>query len=144
RPGKAMSIAPGKRAPTAMAPLIIRKGGVPGWAFGLPGGPKIFPSALQAIVNLIEHGRELQHAAAAPRLWTESHHVELEPGYAGQSPAIAELGREVRLEKTVGGGMNAISFAPGGMMTGAACWRADGTVMALGGGLAEAGIRFVL
>ena len=144
RPGKAMSIAPGKRVPTAMAPMIIRKDGVPVWALGLPGGPKIFPSALQAIVNLIDHGMTLQQAVEAPRLWTEGHHIELEPGYAAQAAAFAALGRELRLEKTVGGGMNAISFAPGGMMTGAACWRADGTVMALGGGLAEAGIRFVL
>jgi gamma-glutamyltranspeptidase / glutathione hydrolase len=28
------------------------------------------------------------------------------------------------------------------MMTGAACWRADGSVVALGGGLARAGVRF--
>jgi gamma-glutamyltranspeptidase/glutathione hydrolase len=27
-------------------------------------------------------------------------------------------------------------------MTGAACWRADGSVVALGGGLARAGVRF--
>jgi gamma-glutamyltranspeptidase/glutathione hydrolase len=27
-------------------------------------------------------------------------------------------------------------------VTGAACWRADGTVMALGGGLARPGVRF--
>jgi len=29
-------------------------------------------------------------------------------------------------------------------MTGAACWRADGSPVALGGGLARAGVRFVL
>jgi gamma-glutamyltranspeptidase/glutathione hydrolase len=29
-------------------------------------------------------------------------------------------------------------------MTGAACWRADGSAVALGGGLARAGVRFVL
>ena len=38
--------------------------------------------------------------------------------------------------------MNAIAFGPGGQMTGAACWRADGTVSAMGGGLAEAGVSF--
>ncbi|MNF01110.1 Acylase ACY 1 [compost metagenome] len=40
----------------------------------------------------------------------------------------------------IGGGMNAIAF--GEAMTGAACWRADGTVAALGGGLARPGVRF--
>jgi gamma-glutamyltranspeptidase / glutathione hydrolase len=29
-------------------------------------------------------------------------------------------------------------------MTGAACWRADGSPVALGGGLARSGVRFVL
>jgi gamma-glutamyltranspeptidase / glutathione hydrolase len=29
-------------------------------------------------------------------------------------------------------------------MTGAACWRADGSPVALSGGLARAGVRFVL
>jgi gamma-glutamyltranspeptidase/glutathione hydrolase len=38
--------------------------------------------------------------------------------------------------------MNAIAFAPDGLMTGAACWRADGTVIAQGGGLARPGVRF--
>jgi gamma-glutamyltranspeptidase/glutathione hydrolase len=28
------------------------------------------------------------------------------------------------------------------MMTGAACWRADGTPVGIGGGLARAGVRF--
>jgi gamma-glutamyltranspeptidase/glutathione hydrolase len=42
----------------------------------------------------------------------------------------------------VGGGMNAFAFGPDGMMTGAACWRADGTVVGLGGGLAKPGVRF--
>jgi len=45
---------------------------------------------------------------------------------------------------TVAGGMNAIQFHADGSMTGAACWRADGSAAALGGGLARAGVRFVL
>ena len=38
--------------------------------------------------------------------------------------------------------MNAISFGADGMMTGAACWRADGTPVGIAGGLARAGVRF--
>jgi gamma-glutamyltranspeptidase/glutathione hydrolase len=44
--------------------------------------------------------------------------------------------------KHVGGGMNAIRFWPDGEMEGAACWRADGTPIGLGGGLARRGVRF--
>ena len=144
RPGKAMSIAPGKRVPTAMAPMIILKEDRPVFALGLPGGVRIFPSAMQAIVNLIDHQMSLQQAVEAPRLWTEGHHIELEPAYADREEALVKQGREVRLVKTVGGGMNAIAFEEDGMMTGAACWRADGTVMAQSGGLARPGVRFRL
>jgi gamma-glutamyltranspeptidase / glutathione hydrolase len=142
RPGKAMSIAPGKRVPTSMAPMIVLKDDRPAFALGLPGGVRIFPSAMQAIVNLIDHGMSLQQAVEAPRLWTEGHHVELEPAYAHMEEALASRGYEVRLVKTVGGGMNAIAFSEDGTMTGAACWRADGTVMAQSGGLARPGVRF--
>ena len=142
RPGKAMSIAPGKRVPTSMAPMIVLKDGKPAFALGLPGAVRIFPSAMQAIVNLIDHGMSLQQAVEAPRLWTEGHHVELEPAYAPMEQALVAEGYEVRLVKTVGGGMNAIAFGEDAMMTGAACWRADGTVMAQGGGLARPGVRF--
>jgi gamma-glutamyltranspeptidase/glutathione hydrolase len=142
RPGKAMSIAPGKRVPTSMAPMIVLNDGRPAFALGLPGAVRIFPSAMQTIVNMIDHGMSLQQAVEAPRLWTEGHHIELEPAYAHMGPALTGRGYEVRLVKTVGGGMNAIAFGESGMMTGAACWRADGTVMAQGGGLARPGVRF--
>jgi gamma-glutamyltranspeptidase/glutathione hydrolase len=45
---------------------------------------------------------------------------------------------------TVAGGMNAIQFHDDGSLTGAACWRADGTPVGLAGGLARAGVRFGL
>ena len=42
----------------------------------------------------------------------------------------------------VAGGMGAIAFEADGTLTGASCWRADGTPVGLGGGYARAGIRF--
>ncbi len=38
--------------------------------------------------------------------------------------------------------MNAIAMADDGMLTGSACWRADGTAVGLGGGPARDGVRF--
>ena len=144
RPGRALSIAPGKRVPTSMAPMIVLRDDRPVFALGLPGSVRIFPSALQAIVNLIDHGMSLQEAVEAPRLWTDGGPVELEPAYAPMRDALAARGHDVRLVPTVGGGMNAIAFEPDGTMKGAACWRADGTVIAHGGGLARPGVRFEL
>jgi len=141
-PGKALSIAPGKRVPTSMAPMIVLKDGKPSFALGLPGAVRIFPSAMQAIVNLIDFGMTPQQAVEAPRIWTEGAHVELEPGYAHHEEALAAMGHEMKIVPHIGGGMNAIAFGENGEMTGAACWRADGTVSALGGGLADAGIAF--
>lgn len=143
-PGRAMSIAPGKRVPTSMAPMIVLSDGRPAFALGLPGGVRIFPSALQAIVNLIDHGMSLQQAVEAPRLWTDGGAVELEPALAALRAGLEAQGFDVVLPPTIGGGMNAIAFAPDGMMEGAACWRADGTVLAIGGGMARAGVRFAL
>jgi gamma-glutamyltranspeptidase / glutathione hydrolase len=45
---------------------------------------------------------------------------------------------------TVAGGMNAVQFHADGTMSGAACWRADGTPIGIAGGLARAGVRFGL
>lgn len=139
-PDRALSVAPGKRVPTSMAPMILLKDGKPAFALGLPGGLRIFPTAMQAISNLIDHGMSLQQAVEAPRLWTQGQEVEIERGFVPQKAALEALGHEVRVMPHIGGGMNAISF--GQTMTGAACWRADGTVAALGGGLARPGVRF--
>ena len=38
--------------------------------------------------------------------------------------------------------MNAVSLGGDGTLTGAACWRADGTPVAVSGGLARPGVRF--
>lgn len=143
-PGRALSIVPGKRVPTSMAPMIGLRDGKPAFALGLPGGVRIFPSAMQAIVNLVDHRMSVEQAVEAPRLWTQGQHVELEPAYWDMQTALEARGHEVHRVKTVGGGMNAIAFDPDGMMTGAACWRADGTVIAQGGGLARPGVRFKL
>jgi gamma-glutamyltranspeptidase/glutathione hydrolase len=38
--------------------------------------------------------------------------------------------------------MNAIAFDPDGTLTGAACWRADGAPISVGGGYARPAVRF--
>ncbi len=145
RPGKALSIAPGKRVTTSMSPFMALREGRIRYALGLPGGRKIFPSVLQALVNLIDHGMELQEAVEAPRIWTEGPVVEVEHGI----PPAVRMGLEARGHKlqimpTVAGGMNGIQFHDDGTMSGTGCWRADGSAVGLGGGLARAGVRFVL
>ncbi len=144
-PGRALSIAPGKRCFTSMSPMMVAKDGRVLHALGLPGGLRIFPSALQAIVNLIDHGMSTQEAVEAPRLWTEGGTLELEPAFPDDVARVLEQrGHTITRVNRVAGGMNAVSFGEDGTMTGAACWRADGTAVGIAGGLARAGVRFTL
>ncbi|MGC2781071.1 MAG: gamma-glutamyltransferase, partial [Bradyrhizobium sp.] len=144
-PGRALSIAPGKRVFTSMAPMMALRDGRLRYALGLPGGLRIFPSAFQALVNLIDHGMSLQEAVEAPRLWTQGGVLELEPGFSEAIAAeLAARGHEIKREPVVAGGMNAIAFGDDGTLTGAACWRADGTPIAISGGRARAGLRFAI
>lgn len=144
RPGLANSLAPGKRVTSSMAPLIVLKDGRPRFALGLPGGLRIFPSALQAVVNLIDHGMSLQEAVEAPRLWTQGYELELEPRFPDAvADALQARGHTVLRVPNVGGGMGGIRFLDNGDLEGAACWRADGTPIAVGGGLARSGVRFL-
>lgn len=142
-PGRALSIQPGKRCFTSMAPMMVAREGRILHALGLPGALRIFPSAMQAIVNLIDHRMSPQEAVEAPRLWTEGGPLELEPGFPDAvAAALAARGHDILRVHRVAGGMNAVSFGEDGTLTGAACWRADGTPVGIAGGLARAGVRF--
>jgi gamma-glutamyltranspeptidase/glutathione hydrolase len=145
RPGSPLSIAPGKRVTTSMSPMMALRDGRVVYALGLPGGRKIFPSAWQALINLIDHGMALQEAVEAPRIWTEGVVLEVEHGVPENvRQGLRDRGHTLQIMPTVAGGMNAIQFHDDGSMTGAACWRADGAAVAMGGGHARAGVRFVL
>ena len=144
RPGKANSMAPGKRVTSSMAPLIVLEQGQPRFALGLPGGLRIFTSALQAVINLVDHNMSLQEAVEAPRIWTQGFDLELEPAFAPDMHArLSARGHAVLRVPNVGGGMNAIAFHADGSLEGAACWRADGTPIGTSGGLAREGVRFL-
>jgi gamma-glutamyltranspeptidase/glutathione hydrolase len=142
-PGTPNSIEPGKRVTSSMSPVIVLRNGYPVWTVGLPGGQRIFPSVFQALVNLIDFGMSPQEAAEAPRLWTQGYKLELEPGFPGTvADTLRQRGHDVARVGNVGGGMSIIQFHEDGMMEGASCWRADGTPIGLGGGLARPGVRF--
>jgi gamma-glutamyltranspeptidase/glutathione hydrolase len=142
-PGQTLSVAAGKRMTSSMAPTIVLRDGRPAFALGLPGGVRIFTSVFQALVNLVDHGMSLQEAVEAPRVWTQGQDLEVELAVpAGIRAGLAARGHRVVPVPHVAGGMGAIAFEADGTMTGASCWRADGTPVGLGGGYAREGIRF--
>ena len=141
-PGHPNSVGPSKRMISSMSPTIVLKDGEPYMALGTPGGVRIFPSVMQALVNLIDHGMTLQEAVEAPRIWTQGQALELERTISNDvRDALVTRGHSPIEVMTVAGGMNGVKFENGNIH-GAACWRGDGTAIGLGGGLAESGIRF--
>ena len=141
-PGRALSIAPGKRVPTSMSPLIGVVDGIAQFALGVVGGVRIFPSAMQAVVNLLDHHMTLQEAIEAPRVWTQGGKLELETATFDMASQLSARGHDPLLSRHLGGGMNAIRRVGDQLWEGAACWRADGHAIALGGGPARQGVRF--
>jgi gamma-glutamyltranspeptidase/glutathione hydrolase len=142
-PGHALSLAPGKRITSGISALIGCRDGCPSFALGLPGAHRIPSGALQAVLNIVDHGMSLQEAVEAPRVFTWGEEAEMEDGFPESvRSAVAALGHPVKPVAHVGGGMCAIGFGDDRTMTGAACWRADGVPAGLGGGLARAGTSF--
>jgi hypothetical protein len=138
-PGNPNSVLPNKRVVSSMSPAIVSRDGKPFLGIGTPGGVRIFGSVMQAIMNVIDHGMTLQEAVEAPRLWTQGQEVELEQEFGeGPSAGMSGLGHPVLRVANVAGGMNGILIDhERGLMTGAACWRADGVPAGLSGGPAK-------
>lgn len=137
-PGRTNSIAPGKRILSSMSPTLILKDGKPVLALGTPGGHRIFAAVLQAIINTIDHDMTPQEAVEAPRVWTMGPVMEIEDTFPNLSEAVSGLerrGHQVTVVPKIAGGMGAIAVDPlSGMLTGATCWRADGSPAGLSGG----------
>jgi gamma-glutamyltranspeptidase len=68
RPSKNNFITPGKRPLSSAVPTIIERDGVFEMAIGASGGSKITTAVVQAILNQLEYGMNVQQAVSAPRL----------------------------------------------------------------------------
>ncbi len=142
-PGLALSLVPGKRITSGISAMIGKRDGRPLFALGLPGAHRIPSCVLQAVLNMVDHGMSVQEAVEAPRVFSWGPEAEVERGFPAEThAALTALGHTVVPVDHVGGGMCAIAFEEDGSMTGAACWRADGTPAGLGGGLARANTSF--
>lgn len=65
--GRANEIAPGKRMLSSMSPTIVAKDDRAYLVVGSPGGSRIITTVLQVIMNVIDHGMDVQEAVDAPR-----------------------------------------------------------------------------
>ncbi len=75
--GENNSVQPKKRPLSSMTPTIVmRKDGTVWFALGARGGPRIITAVLQATINMIDHGMNIQEALDAPRIhhqWFPDH-----------------------------------------------------------------------
>ncbi|HEX3348951.1 MAG TPA: gamma-glutamyltransferase family protein [Acetobacteraceae bacterium] len=77
RPGRAGSIAPGKRRFSSMSPTIVFEGDRPVATVGAPGGPWIGVAILQVLLNLLDWGMTMQEAVMAPRISATSDAIDV-------------------------------------------------------------------
>lgn len=66
--GEANAIAPKKTPLSSMSPTIITRNGKLFMVIGSPGGARIITITLEAILNVIDHGMNIQEAIDAPRI----------------------------------------------------------------------------
>ncbi len=77
RPGRAGSIAPGKRRASSAAPTIVFRDDRPFIVIGAPGGSYIAPAVAQGISNVIDFGMSMGEAVAAPRVMGVSDSIDV-------------------------------------------------------------------
>jgi gamma-glutamyltranspeptidase/glutathione hydrolase len=66
--GAANAVAAGKTPLSSMSPTILLKNGKVALVIGSPGGSRIITITLQAIINMVDHGMNVQEAINAPRI----------------------------------------------------------------------------
>lgn len=77
RPGRAGSIAPGKRRFSSMTPTIVFENGKPVATLGAPGGAWIGVAILQVILNVFDWGMTMQEAVQAPRFSATTNTIDI-------------------------------------------------------------------
>jgi len=126
--GEANAIQPGKTPLSSMTPTIVLRDGKPYLALGSPGGPTIINTVLEAIVNVLDFGMNVQDAVNWPRFhhqWVPDE-LRMEPGYSPDTIALLEKrGYTVKLESAQGE-VAAIGF-DNGYLEGAPDPRTEGT-----------------
>jgi gamma-glutamyltranspeptidase/glutathione hydrolase len=127
---------PFRRPVSSMAPLILFKDRKPYLVLGSPGGPRIFTSLTQIIMNVIEFGMSIDQAIEAPRFFTYSadgtaQELSVESRIPDETiQSLKEIGHRIMIRNAFDkffGGAQGIMIIPGGHgLLGGADSRRDG------------------
>lgn len=84
--GEANAIAPDKRPLSSMTPTLVMREGKLFMVLGSPGGPRIINTVLQVLMNVVDHGFDIQAAVSAPRV----HHQWLPDELVAEEASLAK------------------------------------------------------
>ncbi|SHO50380.1 gamma-glutamyltransferase [Desulfopila aestuarii] len=119
--GEANKVEPNKRMLSSMSPTIVKHEGKNFLVTGSPGGSRIITTTLQVIMNVIDHGLNIQSAVAAPRIhhqWLPDE-LRVEEGLSPDSvKLLEEMGHQVQ-QKSAMGAIQSIMVKDGMMYGGA-------------------------
>ncbi len=103
--GSANKVEPEKRMLSSMSPTIVKKDGKNFLVTGSPGGSRIITTTLQVIMNVIDHGMNIQSAVTAPRMhhqWSPDE-IRLEEGFSPDTQAILRsMGHALTVKDSMG------------------------------------------
>jgi gamma-glutamyltranspeptidase/glutathione hydrolase len=128
--GAANAVEPGKRPLSSMTPTIIAKDNKPFLIVGSPGGSRIITTVLQVVLNVIDHGMDVQEAVDAPRFhhqwYPDEIRIESQGFPQDVRQALEARGHKVTVQGDMGD-VHAILVDPKtGLRFGASDPRADG------------------
>ncbi|BHH82572.1 gamma-glutamyltransferase [Desulforhopalus sp. 52FAK] len=119
--GEANKVEPNKRMLSSMSPTIVKKEGKNFLVTGSPGGSRIITTTLQVIMNVVDHGLNIQSAVAAPRIhhqWLPDE-IRIEEGLSPDTTkALTEMGHTI-VKKSSMGAIQSILVKDGMMYGGA-------------------------
>ncbi len=128
---KANEIQPGKRMLSSMTPTIVEKNGDLFLVLGTPGGSTIITSVYQTLLNVVEHGMNMQQAVNALKF----HHQWLPDKVFMETNALEtqalsdllSLGYIMEIQNRTLGRMDCIMVHPNGVLEGASDPRGENT-----------------
>lgn len=121
----------GKRPRSSMSPTLVLRDGEPYLALGSPGGSRIIGITLNVLVNVLDHGMDVQAAVNAPRIIARNGPPELETPLHEKHDLVRNLEeRGFDVDRiNAAGSVQAIRIAPDGWLHGAADPRRHGLVV---------------
>lgn len=103
--GEANKVEPNKRMLSSMSPTIVKQNGKNFLVTGSPGGSRIITTTLQVIMNVIDHGLNIESAVAASRIhhqWLPDE-IRIEEGISPDTIKLLEgMGHTISQQSAMG------------------------------------------